>query len=155
MRLRLLLALGALGALAVVVAVRGSGRGVGEDVRRAPVAPAPPAPAPSRSEAEIDPAAIRDVFRYGDEPRAGLVSVPRPGSRVGGHEASGLLPPPRARLVGLVRRGSRLVAALAIDGEVMLLGPGESAGGYTILAVGDEDIRLRGPDGREETLALP
>jgi hypothetical protein len=47
------------------------------------------------------------------------------------------------------------VAALAIDGEVMLLGPGESAGGYTILAVGDEDIRLRGPDGREETLALP
>ena len=47
------------------------------------------------------------------------------------------------------------MAALSIDDEVVLLGPGQSAAGYSVLAVSEEAVRLRGADGHEETLALP
>jgi hypothetical protein len=47
------------------------------------------------------------------------------------------------------------VAALAADGEVVLAGPGEAAAGVTVLAVDDAGVRIRRPDGSEETLALP
>jgi hypothetical protein len=57
--------------------------------------------------------------------------------------------------VGVVRRDGRLCAALAIGGEVVLLAPGESAGGVTVLAVQEDGVRLRGPDGRDEVVALP
>ena len=68
------------------------------------------------------------------------------------------MPPPTTagpRLVGLVRRAGRLVAALAADGEVELAGPGERAAGVTVLAVNEEGVRIRRPDGSEETLLLP
>jgi hypothetical protein len=156
LRLRVLLALGALAALAGLVAVRGSGRGVGDGVTPVPRAWALPSPAPARSDVPGDAAAVRDIFRYADQPDAHV--RPRPGHppRVDDEGDAGTPSArPHARLVGLVRRAGRLVAALAIDGEVVLLAPGESASGYTLLAVGEEGIRLRGPDGHEEALALP
>jgi hypothetical protein len=153
-RLRVLLALGALAALAALVSVRGAGRGVADGARPAPAPPAVPASVPAPTEVPIDPAAIRDIFRYADEAAVARRSAPGPSSRAGG-DAVAPSSPSRARLVGLVRRAGRLFAALAIEGDVLLLGPGESASGYTVLAVGEEGIRLRGPDGREETLALP
>ena len=64
-------------------------------------------------------------------------------------------PAPGPRLVGLVRRSGRLVAALALDGEVVLAGPGESAAGVTVVSVGDESVRIRRGDGSESTLVLP
>ena len=47
------------------------------------------------------------------------------------------------------------VAALAIDGEVILLRTGETGAGFTVLGIGDEAIRLRDPEGNETTLELP
>jgi hypothetical protein len=57
--------------------------------------------------------------------------------------------------VGLVERGERRAVALSIDGEVVVLGEGESVGGFTVLVVGDEAVTLRCPEGDEETLPLP
>ena len=47
------------------------------------------------------------------------------------------------------------MAAVFIDGEVLLLGEGESAAGFTVTEIREERIRLRDPDGNEETLELP
>jgi hypothetical protein len=63
--------------------------------------------------------------------------------------------PEGPRLVGLVTRAGRLTAALAVDGEVVLAGPGETAAGVTVVAVNEEGVRIRRADGTEETLALP
>jgi hypothetical protein len=62
--------------------------------------------------------------------------------------------PSPVRLVGILRRGAGLRAALSIRGEVYVLAPGEGAGGYTVIGI-DEDIgvRLRTPEGDEESLA--
>ena len=57
--------------------------------------------------------------------------------------------------MGVVRRDGRLRAALSIGGEIVLLAPGEAAGGVTVLAVLEDGVRLRGPDGREEVIAQP
>jgi hypothetical protein len=124
-------------------------------------APAPPAAPPrvagpieaSRSaEASTvgpaDPAGIRDVFRFADERLP--VAQPEPVA------ARAAAPAPAGpRLVGLVRRAGRLMAALSVDGEVELAGPGDSAAGVTVLSVGEEGVRVRRADGSEETLALP
>lgn len=60
------------------------------------------------------------------------------------------------RLVGLVHRGGTLRAALSILGEVVILGPGETAEGYRVLSIDDDaGVRLRGPDGAELALARP
>lgn len=56
--------------------------------------------------------------------------------------------PPPLRLVGLLRRGAQVKAALAIMGETVVLASGESAGGYTVLAIDDDEgVRVRTPDG--------
>jgi hypothetical protein len=98
---------------------------------------------------------IRNIFLYADEAGARLDS-PR-GPRDGAVDAPpGVAPaPPRARLVGLVERSGGLVAALSIDGEVLLLGEGGSARGFTVLGISEEAVHLRGPEGEDETLRLP
>jgi len=117
-----------------------------ESARPAGVAPAA---------ADIDLRRIRNIFRYGDEPRvdAGPGPVAARPSDTG--PAAAPTPEPRARLVGLVERGERRAVALSIDGEVVVLGEGESVGGFTVLVVGDEAVTLRCPEGDEETLPLP
>lgn len=100
----------------------------------------------------VDPAGIRDVFRFDDEPRPDARRDPAP-PRIDGEPA--VPTPPGPRLVGLVRRAGRLMAALSVDGEVELAGQGDSAAGVTVLSVGEEGVRVRLPDGTEQTLALP
>ena len=58
------------------------------------------------------------------------------------------------RLVGFVRRGGALRAALSLHGIVSVLGAGEQADGYSVLSV-DEDtgVTVRTPEG--EDLLLP
>ena len=51
------------------------------------------------------------------------------------------------RLVGLVRRGGALKAALAIAGETVVVGAGEVAGDYIVIAVDEDGVRLRTPEG--------
>jgi hypothetical protein len=57
------------------------------------------------------------------------------------------------RLVGLVRKGGVLKAALSMWGETVILGTGEESRGYKVLSIDDEaGVRLRGPEGAELTL---
>jgi hypothetical protein len=130
-----------------------------------PGAPPPPPPALSPGESPragtapsaarpVDPAAIRDLFRFADE-RAPVAGSMSEAVRRWGDAPLPTSAPSGPRLVGLVRRAGRLVAALAADGEVVLAGPGETAAGVTVLSVDDEGVRVRRADGSEETLALP
>jgi hypothetical protein len=140
-----------------LVAALGVARGVGRGVAARPAPPVVPHPAPevapSSSPTPVDLEALRDVFRFGRAPRPerrDVEAVPPPAA---GAATPG--PSPGPRLVGLVRRAGRLVAALAIDGDVVLAGPGETKGGVTILSVGEDLVRIRHADGREEDLGLP
>ena len=93
------------------------------------------------------------MFRFADEPRPAAHGEPA-AARVDGERAAAPAPA-GPRLVGLVRRAGRLMAALSVDGEVELAGPGDSAAGVTVLSVGEEGVRVRRADGSEQTLALP
>ncbi len=124
---------------------------------KTPVAPRP-SPTPRADTAEpsppaLDPSGIRDVFRFAEDPLP-----PARGASDQAREAEGEAPPPTPvgpRLVGLLSRGGRLMAALAANGEVELAGPGDRAAGVTVLAVSEDGVRIRRPDGSEETLLLP
>ncbi len=101
---------------------------------------------------EVDPASIRDVFHFADAPPV----APRPRDPVPAPAVTSEAPlPDPVRLVGLVRRQGRLLAAFALDGDVVLAGPGETAGGVTVLEVGEDAVRIRRRDGVEQRLALP
>jgi hypothetical protein len=104
---------------------------------------------------DVDLLAIRNIFRYSDAPRVESRSVGE--ADAGELETSETLPPApaRVRVVGLVHRAGMPVAALAIDGEVILLRTGETGAGFTVLGIGDEAIQLRDPEGNETTLELP
>ncbi len=152
MRVRVLVA--ALGVVALTALALGRG-----PVRRpeAPgaVRPAPPPPAEATepSPRVVDPAGLRDVFRFAEGP---LTTAPGAPAHAREEAQEAAPPAPEGpRLVGLVSRAGRLVAALAADGEVVLAGPGETAAGITVLAVGEEGVRIRRADGKEETLVLP
>jgi hypothetical protein len=132
------------------------GRAPAPSARPARVAPRP-AEAP-RLAGEVsarptaDPAGIRDVFRFADEspsPYGEPAAVPAKG------ESAAADVPAGPHLAGLVRRAGRLMAALSVDGEVELAGPGDAAAGVTVLSVGEEGVRVRRADGTEQTLTLP
>jgi hypothetical protein len=100
----------------------------------------------------VDPAGIRDIFRYAADPQAPDRRSPEelPASAPGEPAT-----PPGPRLVGLVRRAGGLVAALAADGDVVLAGPGETVAGVTVVAVDEDGVLIRRADGSVATLVLP
>ena len=153
MRSRVLLAV--LGVAALVALALGSGPSRGPALPPAGrLAGAPLPPAPETSVSAVDPARIRDVFHFADERAPAAVPASGPST-----PAAKGAPTPASngpRLVGLVWRSGRLMAALAAaDGEVELAGPGEMAAGVTVLSVGEDRVRVRRPGGAEETLVLP
>ena len=97
------------------------------------------------------PPSLRNVFEYSDAvsrpaipvasravitPTLPAVALPEPS------------PSPLVRLVGLVRRGAQTKAALAIAGDTVVLAAGETAAGYTVVSIDeDEEVRVRTPDG--------
>lgn len=106
-------------------------------------------------------AAPRNIFEFDDgAPLAREEGPPRPPAPVVTMPSADLSPPstlpePAVRLVGIVLRGGKRKAALAIRGELAVIGPGETADGYTVLAIDDENgVRLTGPEG-EIRLAPP
>lgn len=142
-----------LGALAIASLVLATRR---EAASPTPAA-APGASAASRAQSRqleraVDPATIRDVFRFVERPSvAAPLGERTPAPQVTGAAAS----PEPFRLVGLVRRQGRLLAAFAIDGDVVLLGPGDTTGDVTVLEVGEEGVRIRRRNAAEERIALP
>jgi hypothetical protein len=122
-------------------------------VVREPVAAAPrpatPAPAPELR-VQATPALARDPFRYAEPRRPLRDPVGSGGMPAASDEAAPVAQPaePPVRLVGILRRGGSLRAALSIRGELALLAVGEQASGFTLREL-DEDAgaRLEGPDG--------
>ncbi len=152
MRMRVLVAAFVVVALAALALGRGPTRPP-PLTRPGRVAPPPRAEAAEAQPRVVDPADIRDVFHFAD---ARIPSAHgAPAGALEEKEKAAPPAPPGPRLVGLVKRAGRVVAALAADGEVFLAGPGETAAGVTVLSVGDESVRVRRADGTEETLALP
>jgi hypothetical protein len=152
---RRLLGLGA--GLALVFAVLTRGAGGPPNAGRPGPARVPVAPQ-GKGSSTLEPEPLpappeRDIFRYGEAPAAAsrpLAPRPPPARLV--PSVSLALPPPSLplRLVGLVRRTEGLRAAVAISSGVVLVGPGDSVSGYTVLGVDEErGLRLRGPDGEE------
>ena len=139
----------AVAALAAFVLMRDIGGG-----------PTPPAAAPrarparpARSGGERPPASTRNVFEYA--PRPAVDAPPRPPAPMVMDAPPVVVPPlaPPVRLVGLVRGGGTLKAALQVHGDSMTVGLGEAAGGYTVVAIDDDGVKLRAADGTTLTLA--
>jgi hypothetical protein len=122
--------------------------------RRSVIA-APPSTDPAG--ATPAPRLQRNPFEYGGVPAA--AAAPPHTAKVPARTpptATEATPEPKVTLVGIVHRGTGSRAALNIEGTVVVLDVGESAEGYTVVAV-DEDTgaRVRTPDGHEITLAPP
>lgn len=147
-------------ALAIASAVLVTWRGPASPAPASPPGAGPPGagatPRPGlRSlpgEPVSDPATIRDIFRFAPRPSA---APARPGAEAAPVFVSPSPVPDLPRLVGLVRRQGRLLAAFAVGGDVVLAGPGDQVAGVTVLEVSDEAVRVRRRDGAEERLALP
>jgi len=143
-----------LGALAVVLAVLFLLREPGPGASARPsedASPRRPA-APARAADPDLPWPSRDPFRYADERREGPARAAPPSVGSPPPAAPAATPSP-VRLVGLVRKGGALKAAVSMWGETVVLGAGEESRGYRVLSIDDEGgVRLRGPDGTELTL---
>ena len=112
--------------------------------------PAPVGSGPPGVEPAVDPETIRDVFHFVERPRASALPVETAPAPAVAAQA-----PEPFRLVGLVRRQGRLLAAFAFDGDVVLAGPGERAGQLTVLEGGEDGVRVRRADGSEGRIGLP
>lgn len=150
-----MLALGLGLALCVVVLTRGAGPPASApvpDPRVEATAPARPASQPTMAEPPS-----RNPFEYAEEGVHRPRSLPAPSVTL--PQLSAPAPPEPAsqvRLVGLVRQGGALKAALALSGDIVVVGEGESVEGYTVLSLEEESgVRLRAPDGAEIALPLP
>jgi len=142
-----------LGGLVAVVMLRSSGPDAPveppESEGRRPARPATAtsvAPPPGAEWPERDP------FRYAEpreRPRPVPAETPRPAASV-------TAPPPAPsplRLIGLVRKGGALKAALSLWGETVILGAGEESRGYRVISIDEEaGVKVRGPDGVELAL---
>lgn len=147
----------ALAAALVLVALVALALGRGRTPGPGPLPVDRPAASPGAADVSaqpVDPAGLRDVFRFADEPLARAHPESGPALREGAREPVPAMAPAGPRLVGLVRRAGRLVAAFAADGEVVLAGPGETAGGVTVISVNEDGVRIRRADGSEDTLVL-
>jgi len=113
---------------------------------RASGAPRVPAREPA-----VDPGTVRDVFRFASEPPVARAAVMTPPPT----PLAAPTAPAGPRLVGLVRRQGALLAAFAVGDDVVLAGAGQQAGGLTVLEVGEDGVRVRFADGREQRLSLP
>jgi hypothetical protein len=150
-----------LGVLAVLAVV--SWRLSAQNAARMAVPPLPEDARPDRAGVPERPAApaargdtkiTRNPFEYGGGSVPRETRPPRTPAPAGLPREVAEPTPPRVRLVGVVRPpagGAR--AALSVDGEVLLLAPGGSADGYTLLEIlDDQGVRLRTPSGEEVTV---
>ena len=145
----LLLGLASALALLFVTWARGSGGSSPLPVESPEVRPVSPAPPPTAERLAVL-GVPRNVFEYAGDAgpiRLARLKEARPAATPAPEVDSSRAP---VRLVGVLRRSGQVRAALAVLGEVVILAPGETASGYTLLAI-DEDAgaRLRLPSGAE------
>jgi len=136
--------------LAVAWARGGAGARPGPAPRTAPVQRTVPRPAPLDDRLPVP--AARNLFEYGS---GSLSTPPAPAIEPGRLLAAAVpSPAPVVRWIGVVHRGREVLAAVSIEGEVATLAPGESASGYTLVSVDeDQGARFRGPHGEALTAA--
>ena len=125
----------------------------------APSASAPqvlPSPAAVRAPAPEAIALTRDLLRYESAPELPPV-MESPELRPSLVPDAPASPPPTERLVGFVRRGGVLFAALnLLTGETVVWSVGPQSNGYQLVALDEErGVRLRRPDGTDLTLPAP
>jgi len=144
---RLLASAGVLGVVLAILLLREPGPGASA---RPAEEPAPRRSAPPARAADPDlPWPERDPFRYAEERRPAAASAPPPIMAA---------PSPVAtvnplRLIGVVRKGGTVKAAVSMWGETVVMAEGEESRGYKVLSIDDEGgVRLQGPDGSELTL---
>jgi len=149
-RARLVASVGALAMVLAILLLREPGPGASARPSEEPASKR--SPAPVRAADPDPPWPARDPFRYAEERREGPASAPPPRAALPPPAPPEATPNP-VRLVGLVRKGGALKAAVSMWGETVVLGPGEESRGYRVLSIDDEGgVRLRGPDGSELTL---
>ena len=144
------------GLIAVAVAVLAAAL-LMRDIGGGPPPPLPPPRArparPVRSGSAPVPASTRNVFEYGPRPPAEPAARPAaPVTLALPPAAAPPVAPPAVRLVGLVRRAGVIKAALQVHGETMVVGAGEAAGDYRVVAIDEDGVRLRAADGTMITL---
>jgi hypothetical protein len=132
------------------------GRAVAPRPRRQESA-VPEKPLPVAADEAPWPARARDPFHYELRESEGPRSNERPRFAAASPPiAAAPEPPPRVRLVGLVRRAGELQAALAVDGDVVLASVGDRVLDFTVASLEEEGtVRLRRGEGGDLTLALP
>lgn len=111
---------------------------------RRPEAPVTTNTIPDRQSAELE----RDLFRYADEDQIENRQVEPSGV---GEPTSVSTPEKPVRLVGFIRIGRSVRAALVVEGVLEVLDVGREAAGYVLLKV-DADagiVRVRTPSGEE------
>lgn len=120
-----------------------------------PASPPPPRarrPAAVRRSPVPPVESMRNVFEYGSRP-APEAPIYEPPPVIALPEE---MPPPTVapavRLVGLVRRGGVVKAALSVHGETVVVGTGEAAGDYRVVSIDEDAVRLRAADGSMITL---
>ena len=129
-------------------------RDIGKDAPPPPARPRAHPARPVRPEGAPLPASTRNVFEYAA--RATAAPARRPAAPMPTRAAPIEEPvaAPAARLVGLVRRAGVLKAALEVHGETVVVGVGEAAGDYRVVAIDEDGVRLRAVDGTVVTLAV-
>ena len=156
MRIRVVL-LTAAAALVVMYLLRTLGGHEATDRPEAPPRIARTSRGAGETAAAIPPS-LRNVFEYSDAVSRPLVPVSsrpvitpaRPTIVV--PEPS---PSPLVRWGGLVHRRGQTKAALAVPGDTVVLGAGETAAGYTVVSIDeDEGVRVRTPDGGSIVLVV-
>ena len=109
-------------------------------------------PAPPAADPDL-PWPARDPFRYAEEHRQGAASA-APAIKAASSPAPAPVPSTDPlRLIGVVRKGGTVKAAVSLWGETVVMAEGEESRGYKVLSIDEEgSVRLRGPDGSELTL---
>jgi hypothetical protein len=122
--------------------------------------PAPAPPAVNTTPGPVLPPA-RDVFRYTrpDAEARPALAAPRPAD-MALTAPEPLAPPAEAapagpRVIGIVRQGGRLRAAVSVDGETLVVKEGDRAGGYTVVSIEEEGVALRDAAGNTLRLSTP
>ncbi len=107
----------------------------------------------------------RDPFRFGAAPEppaaASELAFSRPRRPALAESTAPAAAPnpalavPVVRLVGMVRRGSTLLAVLGLGSQIAVLGPGGTLDGYTVVSVAEDRVVVRNPGGAEQLLEPP